>query len=135
MAGKLAEKMIPKLQARYAGRGLQIHEGKQPFASFPAAHPDVGDMALHDDDHEVTLYVGQTHGHFSPFNYSEPVDTREAKVVDEVIAFLDEIFDDKIEFWTDGNRMGGWNARGQGNILGRRNVQRFVWSGPLDSSE
>lgn len=140
MAGKLAEKLLPILRSRFPGRGLRVHDGKQPFASFPAAHPEVGDLRICDDDIELTLYVGElTHQHFSPFDYSEPADTREAKIVEEVAAHIEAVFGDEIEFWAD-ERMGGSHARGTANatslrdLFGRRNVRTYVWSGPLQGN-
>jgi hypothetical protein len=61
----ISEKLIPRLQARFPDRGLRVHEGTQPAATFPAAHPDVGDLCIDDDGVELTISVGQlTHGHF-----------------------------------------------------------------------
>jgi hypothetical protein len=71
--------------ARFSGRGLRIHDGKQPVATFPAAHPEVGDLLIDDDVDELTISVGSlTHGHFSPNNYQEPLERREEEVINRV---------------------------------------------------
>jgi hypothetical protein len=112
MVGTLSERLIPRLLARFSSRGVRIYDGKQPFATFPAADPEVGDLQIDDDDGELTISVGQlTHGHFSPKNYQTPLEEREEEVVGRVIAFLEAVFDDRIEFWTSG-RMGIWHERG-----------------------
>ena len=57
MAGTLSEKLIPRLLSRFPDRGIRLHEGKQPVASIPAAHPEVGDLQIDDDDGELTISV------------------------------------------------------------------------------
>ena len=137
MAETLAEKLIPRLLARFPDRGLRLHQGNQPTASFPAAHPEVGDLIIDDDGDELTISVGQlTHGHFSPRNYEDPPEERQEQIIGDVIEFLDEVFRDEVEFWTaDAGKMGGWQTRGKGYPLAwRPEVRRYVWSGPLAPS-
>jgi hypothetical protein len=85
LIGTLSVKRIPRLLARFPNRGLRLHQGKEPLASFPAAHPEVGDLEINDDGEELTTSVGQlTHGHFSPTNYQEPSQKKEEEVIDRV---------------------------------------------------
>jgi hypothetical protein len=49
-----------------------------------------------------------------------------------VMEFLDQVFDDRIEFWTD-RKAGGWHARGGEPVGQWPNRRRFVWSGPLSA--
>jgi hypothetical protein len=131
MTGTLSQKLVPRLLACFPNRGLRIHEGTQPVASFPAAHPEVGDLLIDDDDDELTISVGQlTHGHFTPKNYQLPSQEKEEDLIERVMEFLDQVFDDRIEFWTAG-KAGGWHARGGEPIGPWTNRLRFVWSGPL----
>jgi len=135
MTGTLSQKLIPRLLARFPDRGLRVQDGKQPVASFPAAHPDVGDLHIDDDGVELTISVGQlTHGHFFPRNYQgpsvKPSEKDEEEVIERVMKFLGEVFADQIEFWTaDGG--GGWHPRGKQPLVQRANMRRFVWSGPV----
>jgi hypothetical protein len=131
MTGTLSQKLIPRLLARFPDRGIRVHEGTQPVASFPAAHPEVGDLLIDDDDEELTISVGElTHGHFIPRDYRLLSQEKDEDLIERVIEFLDQIFDDRIEFWTEG-KAGGWHARRE-TPLGRwPNRRRFVWSGPL----
>ena len=139
VTGKLSAKLVPRLRSRFAGRGLRLHKGLRPVASFPAVHPEVGDLTICDDDEEVTVYIGQlTHGHFSspPIDDALPVDIREEKIIDRVIGFLDAVFDDEIEFSREARNIGGWRARRETNPLTQGDqVRRFVWSGPIESGE
>jgi hypothetical protein len=131
MTGTLSEKLIPRLQARFPSRGLCLHEGTQPVASFPAAHPEVGDLRIDDDDDELTISVGQlTHGHFTPKNYRLPSQEKEEDLIERVLEFLDQVFNDQIEFWT-ANKTGGWHARGEEPIGNWPTRRRLLWSGPI----
>jgi hypothetical protein len=131
MAGTLSEKLIPRLLARFPGRGVRLHQGKCPVASFPAVHPEVGDLQIHDDDEELTILVGLlTHGHFSPSNYQEPSEKRDEEVIDRVMEFLDAVFKDQIEFWSAG-KVGGWRPRQEESLVRRPDLRRYVWSGPV----
>jgi hypothetical protein len=129
--GGLSQKLRPRLLARFADRRLRLHEGNEPVASFPAAHPEVGDLRIDDDGDELTIAVGQlTHGHFAPRSCHRPAHEREEELIERVLAFLDEVFHDRVEFWTAG-KFGGWHPRGAEPLAPRPNMRRFVWSGPV----
>ena len=132
MTGTLSQKLIPRLLGRF-GTLVHVHEGKQPVATFPAAHADVGDVKIYDDDVELMVDVGNlTHGHFSPRNYEAPQTEREEELIERVMAFLEEVFADQIEFWRS-DIAGGWHARGRGEPMGP-NARRYTWSGPLGAA-
>jgi hypothetical protein len=134
MAGTLSDKLIPKLLACFPDRDLRLHQGNQPVASFPAAHPEVGDLLIYDDEDELTISVGSlTHGHFSPNNYQEPLEKREEEVINRAMEFLDAVFKDQVEFWSAG-KMGGWNPRGEDPVQRSSEARSYVWSGPLTTA-
>jgi len=129
MAGTLSEKLIPRLLARFPSRGLRIHNGKHPAATFPAAHPEVEDLSI-DDAVELTIAVGRlTHGRFSPSNYAAPQYEREEEV-GRVLAFFDAVFADQMEFWS-ADKAGGWHRCGDEPVVRRPGARRYAWSGPL----
>jgi hypothetical protein len=131
MTGTLSQKLIPRLHTRF-GYGVRIHDGKQPVAIFPAAHADVGELKIYDDDVELMVDVGNlTHGHFSPRNYEAPQAEREEEVIERVMAFLEAVFDDQIEFWRT-DIEGGWGPRGSEPI--GPNPRKYTWSGPLSAA-
>src|SRR5215813_9363516 len=116
MSGTLPEKLMSRLLARYAGRGVHTWRcdggGTQAVATFSARHPDVSDLEIHADQGDVTITVGRlTHGHFSPSNDHVPPDVRHEEVIGRVLAFLDAVFADQVEFWLS-LQIGGWHARG-----------------------
>jgi hypothetical protein len=40
MTATLSQKLVPRLLSRFGKLGVRIHDGKQPVATFPAAHAD-----------------------------------------------------------------------------------------------
>ena len=128
-------KLIPRLLERFPDRGLRIHDVKRPVVTFPASHPDVGDLTIDDDDVEWTIAVGRlTHGHFSPWNENVSQNEREEEVIAHVLAFLDAVFADQMVCWS-ADKSGGWHRRGDGPIVRRPGARRFTWSGPLDGRD
>lgn len=98
----IAANLIPALQERFRDRGLRISEASPPVATFPAIHPDVGDIVVCDDGDEVTVYLGNfTHAHFGvrSSDADGSVVDREQHIVDDVLDFLDDVFTDRIEFY------------------------------------
>jgi hypothetical protein len=133
MTGTLSQKLTPRLLARFGKLGVRIHDGAQPVATFPAAHTDVGDLKIYDDDMELMVEVGNlTHGHFLPRNPVAPQEEREEQVIEQVMAFRDAVFDDQIEFWRS-DIAGGWHSRGRGEPTGP-NARRDRWSDPLSAA-
>ena len=105
------------------------------LAVFPPAHPDVGAVEIHDEGDEVVVVIGRfTHEHFLAYERGLSAEQRAERIADDVVAFLEKLFADRIELFGRGRR-GGWRARGskpRGRIskflFGRRT---YVWSGPL----
>jgi hypothetical protein len=135
----LREALVPALKARFAGRPLVLGAGEGPVATFPAAHPGVGDLVIVDDGDELTIYIGDlTHRHFDNYDEGLEESERARRIVEEVVAFLDDLFADRIEFF--GSRFGGGGCRRRSEtprgimsklFLGART---YVWSGPIDDS-
>jgi hypothetical protein len=94
---------------------------------FLAAHRDVGDIEIQDDGNELTVTVGKfTHTHFA--NYDEGISDSERaeRIVNDLVAFLEDVFADRVEFFGSHRTGGGFRPRGaeSGSDL-------YVWSGPI----
>ncbi len=125
----LAEVFIPKLRAKFPDRGLIV--GTKPCARFPATHADFGDILIHDDGEELTLEAGRfTHGHFSNWDASLPLEQRAESIVNAVIDFLELAFADGYVFWGSHDKSGGWHLR-DAEPSARFIGPAFVWSGPI----
>jgi hypothetical protein len=101
--------LVPLLRARFPNRNIKIESGRPPRGIIPAAHPEVGDVELHDDGHEITAYIGHfTHSHFA--NYDDiPTAEKEKLISENVGYFLDQLFADRIVMW--GSHQGGGGYR------------------------
>ncbi|MGH7976345.1 MAG: hypothetical protein ACREC8_06750, partial [Limisphaerales bacterium] len=129
--------LIPKLEENFPNRGLRIETAPVKRIVFPAAHSDFGDIEIHDDGDEVTIYAGNfTHGHFSNYDENLSEEQKAEKISAEVVKLLKDVFADKVVFWGSHTAGGGWGARENPEklkpffkSLGSRNKE-YVWSGP-----
>lgn len=102
-------------------------------ASFlPSYSPALGaaagalGLACASEGIELTLYLGKfTHAHFSPFNYDRPVARYADDVVDRIVAFLDLLFSDQVEFWGNDGR-GGWQTTREADWIAAPGARQFV---------
>ncbi len=92
--------LIPELQKRFPERGLQIDTTSNRIAAFPAALAEVGKVIIYDDGEEATVMIEHiTHGHFNPYNPALSQDEVDRQVSEDVIDFLEALFEDKILLW------------------------------------
>ena len=108
---------------RYGRERVRLSDPPDPVVTFNSPHPDVGELAIMDDCDEATIYMGKiTHSHFDS--------------VEDVLNFLDDLFDDRVLLWSskDGTR-GGWRIRESQGIELVPNACNYLWSGPILSSD
>ena len=136
MVPSISPQLLRKLAAIFSAGSFRVSETLQPVVVFPAIHPDVGDIEIHDEGDELTVVVGNfTHSHFA--NYDEGIDEAERakRIVDALVEFLNELFADQVELY--GSHKGGGGARrlsrGPRGVISRTffGGPSFVWSGPL----
>jgi hypothetical protein len=135
----LTDAIVPVLKARFIGRPVIFGNPPGPVATFPAAHADVGDLVIDDDGDEFTVYVGKfTHVHFSDYDESLTESARAARIVDNLVSFLDDVFADRMEFF--GSHTGGGGCRKRGaeprGMVSRLffGAKTYVWSGPVSGT-
>jgi len=98
---------------------------------FPAIHPQVGEIQIHDDGDEITLVAGNfTHGHFSSYDESLSREQKAEQIAGSVVDFLEELFADRIILWGSHRGGGGWKPVGE-NSGWEADEKLYVWSGPL----
>jgi hypothetical protein len=130
--------LLRALRRRFPERPVVIDPGR-PDEGLGAslrvapAHPDVGGVTIADDGNEVTVYVGEiTHGHFGCYDEGLTRAEAEELVADDVAAFLDALFADRVLLWRAGGT-GGWEVQDEPVRKAPSETDRrcFVWSGPL----
>lgn len=127
----LSEQLIPRLREKFPHREIRFGAPPEPVAIFPAIHPDVGDVRIHDDGDELTLIAGNfTHGHFSNYDSNISKPEKAQVIVEQILEFLERLFDDRIVMFGSHDRRGGWYDRGAAAI-DDANEPVYVWSGPL----
>jgi hypothetical protein len=132
----IRDRLVPALVKKYGEQGFQPGSSPDSIAAFPPIHPQGPDLRIMDDGDEATIYLGDiTHGHFNPYDPDLAQDEIDARVTDDVLLFLDELFADKYLLWKstkDGS--GGWEFLD--NDLKLRepdaNTKYFLWSGPVE---
>lgn len=124
--------LLPLLEERFPQRFTIAPEGMEPCVTFPARHPEVGDVEIHDEGDEVTLVAGLfTHGHFS--NYEDvPLAEREREIAEDVVDFLSKLFADQVVLWGSHMGGGGWLVIDPADFDARTYPNGYVWSGPLN---
>ena len=129
----IREVLIPKLKARFADRGFQERSENNAIGYFPAAHYQVGDLAIFDDGDEATIYIGQiTHLHID--SEESEGHRAEEEIANEVISFLEELFADKLMIWKS-KTTGADGVFPLANVAAFSGVDSsdstFFWSGPV----
>ena len=126
----ISDRLLPALKRHFPEHDFTIGETPQPCAIFSAIHPEVGNIEIHDDGDELTVYLGNfTHIHFS--NYEEKLTEQQAanQIVEDAVTFLVELFQDRVVLW--GSHKGGGGCYKRDQKSGRKGTKEYVWSGPL----
>lgn len=125
--------LIPLLTERFPGRFLVSEPGVEPCVTFPAKHPEVGDVQIHDEGGEITLIAGKfTHGHFSNYDQIAVVE-KEKIIAKNVVEFLDKLFLDQVVLWGSHAGGGGWRFIGRDVSEKPKHRKEYVWSGPRNT--
>ena len=130
--------LVPVLVERFNDRGLRLGTPPDPIASFPAKHPEVGDVSVWDGGVSARVAVGEiVSEHFNLWPSELDVEEATDRTVRDVVRFLQELFADRLLFWqsTDGRKT-AWRERGDVGyseplVLDDRTYRTYLWSGPL----
>jgi hypothetical protein len=137
---------LAALAARFDDRGLRTGTPPDPIATFPARHPDIGELRIwapvltHSSIGpylHVQLAIGTLlHDSFDSIDTHLPLDARVARVTRDVIRFLEKLFADQLLFWEriDGGGK-GWRECATSESLeplvaDNRSYRPYLWSGP-----
>jgi hypothetical protein len=137
---------LAALAARFGDRGLRAGTPPEPIATFPAKHPDIGDLSVWAPvltqssigPHLcVQLAIGTSlHDSFDSIDTHLPLDERLARVTRDVIRFLEKLFADQLLFWEriDGGGKGWRECENPESreplVADNRSYRPYLWSGP-----
>lgn len=125
----ITEHLVPKLQARFAGRPMRLSDGHPVVVVFPAAHPDFGDIEVEDSGNELTITFGRfTHCHIDNYDSHISASERAERIAEECVSLLEEVFADRVEFFGSHRDGGGFTAEVGGAAP---DTSVFRWSGPV----
>ena len=135
----IRDQLIPELQKVFARREFIVNPAGNPIIRFPGIQAEVGDVTIHDDGNEATIFVEHiSHRHVRAYNDTLSIEQRDNIITEDEIEFLQELFSDRILlFTTPGNRIGGWmnldEIDGPVPIIGERSY--FLWSKPYKTNK
>ena len=130
----IRDHLIPAIKKTFSGWEVEINPVDNPILRFPAAQKEVGDVLIHDDGHEATVYVGSiSHGHFASYDEALSQDERETIITEHVESFLEALFTDRVLLHTTpDHRRGGWTRldAGAGPVELSPDHLYYLWSRP-----
>jgi hypothetical protein len=97
-------------------------------------YPEFGTIEIIDDEVELTVHCGNfTHIHLANYDEGISTDERDERIVASLIAFLSDVFADRLEFWGSHRSGGGCRRRGSQGTLSKVvfGSVSFTWSGPI----
>ena len=131
----ISDLLIVELKKRFPDRFFAKSAPPDPVATFSAAHAEVGELRIYDDGGEARVEIGRiTHGHFGCWDESLTEVERERDIVDDVVDFIEPVFDNKVIFFSFiAGRGGGWQMlKPDGSRHEKSSFKKyFMWSGPL----
>ncbi len=138
--GLITSLLLPELYSQFPESGMEPGRDPEPIAVFPFEHEDVGDVEIWDEGNSIALAIGDlARGDFGPFGTGYSAEENARRIVEDVLSFLERLFEDKVLIWAtgddyEGRPMGGWEPIRGGLSLSKKraDILTFLWSGPID---
>ncbi|TAG78340.1 MAG: hypothetical protein EAZ21_12950 [Betaproteobacteria bacterium] len=103
---------------------------------IPAKNSEFGDIEIEQEGEELILVAGHlTHVHFASYDNELSPAEKYTTIVDEILEFLDAVFNDRVVFWSKHRSGGGCYVVDADHDWSKSELEgnEFVWSGPLVS--
>ena len=131
----IRDHLISQLKERFPSVAFFFDEPPKPVASLQSPCSALGELQIHDDGDEATVYfVNATHGHFGCDDETLDSEQREKQIAEDVIGFLDCLFEDRVVIWRAlGGVAGGWRVLQPDESAPAPSALRkqFLWSRAL----
>jgi hypothetical protein len=93
----LARQFLNVLRSRTDLGPYQAEFTDRLKVTFPARHPETGNLVVRLDYDEVTVSIGDGfHTHFPTFGEDIPIDQREQAAVEEAVAYIEDFLADRL---------------------------------------
>ena len=93
----IRDRLIPAVQEAFPDKPFLFSSPPDPIIRLPSGLAEIGDLAIYDDGEEATVCITEiTHGHFNPYDASLSQDQVDEKVTEDVLAFLRDLFSDRV---------------------------------------
>ncbi|MFW5425712.1 MAG: hypothetical protein ACKE8R_00520 [Methylophagaceae bacterium] len=129
----LFEMMIKKLEDTFPSLEYSV-DREHYFISIPAKNESVGGIEIQDEMDEMIVFIGNfTHWHIGCYEQSFSEKEKFENICNQVIAFLDDLFNDQVVMW-GGKKAGGFYLKNEKPNsksylgFGKQNKE-WVWSG------
>lgn len=129
----MVEIIISRIQAAFPQLEFETGKPPDPILQLKAKDQSVGGLFIYYDGEEATVEIENiTHGHFNPYDARLTQMERIDIITQDVIEFMQELFNDQVLLWKrPSGIMGGWkrlNVMQEKPKLSSKN-EYFVWSG------
>ena len=131
--------LIPAVKEAFPDKPFSFSSPPDPIIRLPSGFAEMGDLLIYDHGAEATIWITEiTHGHFNPYDESLSQDQVDQKVTEDVIAFLRDLFSDRVLLYRTPTRgMGGWfifsGVPSEHALVEGR--EHFLWSGPYPKTD
>jgi hypothetical protein len=96
----LSQAFLRKVRLALSGVPYSEEVTDQLRITVPAPSAVIGDLEIHVDGDEITIYLGHhTHCHFSLYMADKDPDPEE-KISEEAVKFLTDLLDDRVVIWS-----------------------------------
>jgi hypothetical protein len=129
----LLETLVRSLESQFSSLRFVVDEEKH-MVIIPSIHEEVGSIKIEDDCNELIVIVGNfTHWHAGCYEKDLSDEGRAAVIVEDVINFLHDLFNDKIVMWGSRQGRGGFMYVDelQSQTSHTDKPQKWLWSGLL----
>ncbi len=108
----IRDRLIPAVREAFPDKPFSFSSPPDPIIRLPSGLAEIGDLAIYDDGEEATVCLTEiTHGHLNPYDASLAQDQVDQKVTEDVVAFLRDLFSDRVLLYRTPSRgMGGWHV-------------------------
>jgi hypothetical protein len=127
----IRDHLVRELRQRFPELAFVFDEPPGSVASLQSPCPALGRLDIRDDGDEATVYFTPTHGHFDCHDEALTIEQREKQIADDVMAFLDALFKDRVVVWQMfGGLAGGWRVLQPGEDVPAPSLARrqFLWT-------